>query len=71
LDEVHVIVGTLASARALVTRLVLMYTTCRESGVREASSRYDAYRSDSAASASEQPIASGDMRYTCAVCTVV
>ena len=42
LEEVHVMVGTTASARALVTRLVLMYTTCSESGVRDASERYDA-----------------------------
>ena len=40
LEEVQVIVGTRASASALVRSDVLMYTTCSEFGTAAAASRY-------------------------------
>jgi len=66
LEEVHVMVGTMLCARALVRRLVLMYTTCMPGRPSAAACcRYSVYALLSAASAREHPISSAAMRYTC------
>mmetsp|Transcript_32149 Transcript_32149/g.96330 ORF Transcript_32149/g.96330 Transcript_32149/m.96330 type:complete len:227 (-) Transcript_32149:546-1226(-) len=62
-EDVQVMVGTMDAETALVSRLVLMYTTCRAFLPRPVSS-HARYESRSADSAKEHPIGLALRRYT-------